>query len=99
VPVLRDRPAIGQVVHYTSHGTPIREDGSQAFPTRCRAALISEVENATHVGLVVLNPTGQFFHSLADGGSFYIGKNGPGYDLLSMTYPGGTWHWSDECGR
>jgi hypothetical protein len=30
-------------VHYVAHGTPIREDGSQAYPSVCRTADITEV--------------------------------------------------------
>lgn len=36
-------PSIGRIVHYTSHGTPVRPDGSQAFTSECRAAIITEV--------------------------------------------------------
>lgn len=63
------KPSVGRVVHYVSYGTPKRTDGSQAFTSQCRAAIITEVEPGTFtVGLVALNPTGMFFHSLADGG-------------------------------
>lgn len=37
------KPTVGRVVHYRAHGTPIREDGSQAFPSVCRAAHVTEV--------------------------------------------------------
>jgi len=37
------RPTPGRVVHYVSHGTPIRPDGSQAYTQRCRAATVTEV--------------------------------------------------------
>lgn len=36
-------PAVGQIVHYVSYGTPVRADGSQAYTSRCRAAIITEV--------------------------------------------------------
>jgi hypothetical protein len=67
------QPSIGRIVHYVSHGTPILSDGSQAFDSRCRTALVTEVdpENITHVGLCAINPTGFFFHSLADGGCYF----------------------------
>lgn len=67
------RPRIGETVHYVSHGTPPRADGSQAFPPACRAAVVSEADPADpgRLGLVVLNPTGHFFHSLAAGGCSY----------------------------
>lgn len=37
------KPTVGRIVHYVSHGTPPREDGSQAFPSACRTALVTEV--------------------------------------------------------
>lgn len=36
-------PSVGRAVHYVSHGSPIRADGSQAFTSRCRAATVTEV--------------------------------------------------------
>lgn len=38
-----EKPGISSAVHYVSHGTPVREDGSQAFRSVCRAAIITEV--------------------------------------------------------
>ncbi len=84
------RPTVGRVVHYVSHGTPVREDGTQAYRSECRAAIITEVpyadgddpEIAESVGLCVLNPTGQFFNT-------GVPHQEPEDDLLV----GGTWHW------
>lgn len=36
-------PSVGRIVHYVSHGTPIRPDGTQAYTQQCRAATITEV--------------------------------------------------------
>jgi hypothetical protein len=81
------QPTVGQIVHYVSHGTPVREDGTQAYTARCRAAIITEVtEDSDLVGLVALNPTGMFFHSLADGGC----------TLDEGQVYGGTWHWPER---
>ncbi|MEV8439170.1 hypothetical protein AB0425_17485 [Actinosynnema sp. NPDC051121] len=41
--VIAPRPALGATVHYVSHGTPHRPDGSQAFESVCRAATVTEV--------------------------------------------------------
>jgi len=85
-----NKPIIGQAVHYVSHGTPVREDGTQAYTSQCRAATVTEVEAGTTpqmVGLHVVNPTGQFFHSLADGGCVQ--------DEADRF--GGTWHWADHA--
>ena len=60
------KPSIGQMVHYVSHGTPPRGDGTQAYTSECRAAIVTELTSDPtdpgQVGLCVLNPTGQFFN-------------------------------------
>lgn len=79
-------PSVGRVVHYVSYGTPGGE-----YPKACRAADVTEVPEAMDarsvVGLMVKNPTGMFFHSLADGGCAYDGSEDPA---------GGTWHWPER---
>jgi len=79
-------PSVGRRVHYVSYGTPGGE-----YTKQCRAATVSEVpsdENSRSVvGLVVLNPTGLFFHSLAAGGCSYDDSEDP---------RGGTWHWPER---
>lgn len=70
------RPYIGADVHYVSYGTP----GGEYKPA-CRAAKITEVGGAAvgTVGLAVLNPTGLFFRSMAEGGVHYdAGQGNPG---------------------
>ncbi len=79
-------PSINRGVHYVARGSA---DGK--FPKACRAAVVTEVESDTptdqRVGLMVINPTGLFFHSLADGGAAYDGSEDPA---------GGTWHWPER---
>ena len=57
-------PTVGRIVHYVSHGTPVRGDGTQAYTPECRAAVVTEVtgtpDNPGQVALAVLNPTGVF---------------------------------------
>ncbi|AEM88956.1 hypothetical protein [Streptomyces violaceusniger] len=76
---------VGCRVRYVSHGTPPRQDGSQAFEPAMRAAVVTEVGSADVVGLMVMNPAGLFFHSLALGGVPYDGTG---------RLPG-TWHWPE----
>ncbi|MRN51980.1 hypothetical protein [Paenibacillus monticola] len=50
-------PSVGRIVHYQSYGTPGGE-----YKSEPRAAIITQVHNATCVDLCVLNPTGMFFN-------------------------------------
>lgn len=82
---MRERLTINRMVHYVSHGTPIRPDGSQKFASTCRSAIITEVGELPEgapwmepVALAVLNPTGLFFHQRV---------------LHDEERSGGTWHW------
>lgn len=92
-------PAVGQVAHYVSYGTPGGE-----YRSECRAATVSEVDpsDPDRVGLVVLNPTGLFFRPLGDGGCAYHGGDvGHGHAderIPARSYPGGTWHWPEDDG-
>ena len=88
-------PTVGRMVHYVSHGTPVREDGTQAFPAKCRSAIVTEVnpEEPFQVGLAVLNPTGQFFHSLGEGGSFLHQPHDDSCALPAAGRLAGSWHW------
>jgi hypothetical protein len=80
------KPSVGRIVHYVSYGSPVRADGTQAFASECRAAIITEVSEATGfgqlVGLCVLNPTGQFFNR--------------GVEQDEDEHSGGTWHWPER---
>lgn len=86
------KPAVGRIVHYVSHGTPLKADGTQEYSSTCRAAIITEAYyedfNCTIVtddvaSLAVLNPTGIFF---ADAAS---------HD--EDNHRGGTWHWPERA--
>ncbi|MFY7069595.1 hypothetical protein ACOQFV_27370 [Nocardiopsis changdeensis] len=96
-------PRVGDVVHYVSHGSPVLPDGTQRYPSACRAAIVTLVDtyqdwppghHIGHVGLAVLNPTGAFF----DQGVFH-GVGDPADDAPGArchtggrAYPAGTWH-------
>jgi hypothetical protein len=89
------KPSVGRVVHYVSYGTPVLPDGSQAFTSECRAAIVTEVGAliGTHatiehgsdekaLGLCVLNPAGMFFNQ--------------GVIEDQDQKRGGTWHWPER---
>lgn len=76
-------PSVGRAVHYVARGSA---DGK--FPKACRAATVTEMGEVGVVGLMVANPTGLFFHSLADGGCAQDEEG----------QAGGTWHWPEMVG-
>lgn len=79
------KPSIGRDVHYVSYGTPGGE-----FSSVCRAAKVTEVDpdEPNRVGLMVMNPTGLFFHALnGPGGGCHLDEDGK---------RGGTWHWPER---
>jgi hypothetical protein len=103
-------PAIGDIVHYTSYGTPGGE-----YTSECRAAIITELtgdpDHPGQVALCVLNPTGQFFNRAVgyDNGG---GRRGDPHcpdrpfhrrpqtscecGWTENQYQGGTWHWPEQ---
>jgi len=80
--VTTPRPTVGRIVHYVSHGTPPRSDGTQAYTSQCRAAIVTEVGENRIVGLCVLNPEGQFFNR--------------GVHHQEDEHAGGSWHWPER---
>ncbi len=88
------KPSVGRIVHYVSHGPPVRNDGSQAFTSECRAAVITAVKSDTEVDLFVMNPTGVFLNQ----GCEYDGRDGEVYVAGAERRPhrGGTWHWPER---
>lgn len=83
------QPSVGRVVHYVSQGSPVLPDGSQKYPSTCRAAVITEVEDPAGqagggiVALTVFNPEGLHFNH----GISHV-------DAEHMV--GGTWHWPER---
>jgi hypothetical protein len=79
------QPSVGRIVHYVSYGTPVREDGSQAYTAQCRAAIIAGVPhifpNLGAADLAVLNPDGMFFKR--------CNQDESGHE-------GGSWHWPER---
>jgi len=90
----RQPPSVGCIVHYVSYGTPIRPDGSQAYTSQCRAAIVTEVTEHPDadgtVGLCVMNPDGLFLK----GGIEHAEDVAEG--SLVQRHPPGTWHWLER---
>lgn len=109
-------PQLGDLVHYVSHGS-----ASGEYRSTCRAAQLTEVGGNevvpargtsaslfVDVGLVVVNPSGLFFRSLADGGITHDpGRTSDGpavppgspYVAPPWVHRPGTWHFPSECDR
>jgi len=96
------KPSIGRIVHYVSHGTPPRTDGSQAYTSECRAAIVTAVPEPTRdedgvnvfASLCVLNPTGMFFNQ------YVVQDELPPPDKIvpgeRAEHLAGTWHWPER---
>jgi len=82
------RPRVSDAVHYVSHGTPVQPDGSQAYASVCRAAIVAEVNDPAGINatLCVLNPTGLFFHDARHDEDVNEDRG----------HAPGTWHWPER---
>jgi hypothetical protein len=77
-------PTVGRIVHYVSHGSPVRADGTQAYSSVCRAAIVTEAGTSpVGITLCVLNPTGMFFS--------------PDVWVDEEHHAGGSWHWPERA--
>lgn len=96
------QPSVARLVHYVSHGTPVQSDGTQVFPSACRAAVITGLDQTpednapgeVYADLAVLNPTGMFFQQTVrlDPGQAPDGQEVPPL-CTGRKHRGGTWHW------
>lgn len=107
---MEQTPYVGRIVHYRSYGTP----GGEYTP-QCRAAIITDLaqpdEDASEVGLAVLNPTGMFFNrAVYDDGAETPGSpdcpdrgmHGNPFRYCACGWmegqpKGGTWHWPESA--
>lgn len=82
---MTDKPTVGRIVHYLSHGSPVLPDGTQKYKPLCRAAIVADYSEgfmgSEIVNLAVLNPTGIFFGDSRQDESKSIG---------------GSWHWPER---
>jgi hypothetical protein len=89
----KQTPSVGRIVHYVSHGSPVLPDGTQHYPSVCRAAIVTAQDPAPEdvpepgqvfASLCVLNPTGMLFDAMCL------------QDEDDKV--GGTWHWPERVG-
>lgn len=82
--------SVGRIVHYTSLGSA-PQDGLQKYPPKCRAAIVTDVEDVAGglVSLTVFNPDGDHRPKSV---SFDV----EGLHLNGQSTPG-TWHWPETA--
>lgn len=93
------QPTVVGLVHYVSHGTPVRPDGSQAYTSQCRAAIITEItsdpDHPGQVGLAVLNPEGFFFNHAVP---YHDGAETPGNPDCPAPHADGPFRYCSQRG-
>ncbi|MFD5878508.1 hypothetical protein [Streptomyces yangpuensis] len=72
-------PTLGRIVHYVARGSA---DG--LYPSTCRAAIVTAVDDTGAPALAVLNPEGLFFSP-------------PLPHAPTEPLAGGTWHWPSRA--
>jgi hypothetical protein len=86
---MEQKPSVGRIVHYVSHGTPGGEYGKE-----CRAAVVTETHGEDSLGpvvsLAVFSPSGMFFPTRCALGGQLHGED------PTAAY-GGTWHWPERA--
>jgi hypothetical protein len=98
-------PSTGRDVHYLSHGTPLRADGSQAYGQMCRAAKITGMGEPLPYPIVGDHP-----EPLEDGTQLvdlvvfnpeglFVKDGVPQDERPAGERAGGTWHWPERVGN
>lgn len=93
-----DRPKLGQLVHYYSHGSP---DGR--YPSTCRMAWVTdpiavEGHRSDDVSLCVVHPTGMSFparvsHDAGTEADTMSFGDWPGAECQGTSFIPGSWHY------
>lgn len=73
---MADKPSVARIVHYVAMGHSLG-----TYNSTCRAAVVTDVKDASTVSLAVFSPKGLFFY---EGVTLDEGK------------AGGTWHWPER---
>ncbi|MFI1723951.1 hypothetical protein [Streptomyces sp. NPDC020489] len=93
------RPRVGDTVHYVSHGTPPRADGSQAFTSQCRAAIVTAVLDGA-LPLADTVQTEAWDSNVLVAALAVLNPEGAFFNRVPRSehdYRGGTWHSRDTC--
>ena len=105
------QPSVGRIVHYVSYGTPPAANGTQAFTSECRAAVITDVSWSDAADQPdwkgddqeALPGDEQARPYIADVDLFVMNPTGVFFnehvDYDASAKPkGGTWHWPERVG-
>ena len=97
---MEQKPSVGRVVHYVSFGTPPRADGSQAYTSECRAAIITEVSAETDDNLAQADIEHWDEEARHLVGLCVLNPTGQFFNRGVRWDPnnsGGTWHWPERA--
>lgn len=92
-------PSVGRIVHYVSHGSPVQADGTQTFPSVCRAATITEVATDGQQLLLEAPPAREYTGDEVVVGLFVMNPTGVFMHRAAQDedgHAGGTWHWPER---
>lgn len=92
-------PSVGRIVHYVSYGSPIRPDGTQAFTSECRAAIVTEVVSESEGNLAQGAIEQWDPPALVKVGLCVTNPTGLFFHQGVQWSPnntGGTWHWPER---
>jgi hypothetical protein len=92
-------PSVGRIVHYVSHGTPPRADGTQAYAAECRAAVVTEVVPLEGGDAAQAEIEQWDEEARVDVGLCVLNPTGQFFNRGLHYDPnkaGGTWHWPEK---
>ena len=93
------KPSVGRIVHYVSHGSPVQADGSQAFTPQCRAAIVTEIAGDGERLLLEAPPVREYTGDEVVVGLCVLNPTGIFLHRAAQdeaSHGGGTWHWPER---
>ncbi|MFE0812677.1 hypothetical protein ACFW34_35170 [Streptomyces sp. NPDC058848] len=94
------RPTVGRIVHYVSHGTPEREDGTRAYASQCRAAVVTEVPEHLPAWAEPFDGCDNGYQGVWCVSLAVLNPTGMFFDQDVRYEPSGaagTWHWPERA--